>query len=926
MILRWLLTLLLCFCISPVYAAGLYSVSLKDWPSDIVAKINRIAPEINRTNLDEATLNVILKKLDESFNFITLKLVKSNSGNELILVGEISPEVKVRFENLSELSESEAVSTMGLNLTSLMDEDNLKNGVDKLAAFYREMGYRSAEVRYNVESESTLVKTIVFTINKKQRTRLKAITLEGIENPQLLKSISNSLKRKYRNDSLTQETLGKIATELRRHLSTNGYYFAPVPSPQIQFAADELSAKVVYKLQLNQRYYIEIKNTRNFTHDFLEEEVLKINTLYTKDGNLGSELSEQLKNFYVTEGYPHATVLFYETKINDRIHLYLNVDEGPLTKISEFKVIGQFSRSESYYEDRFFELSSAKVQDKIYIKEDIEAAAKNLLIFLQNDGYVNAKLSRVFTNTDREEPRKGLVILQLEEGEQVRVSEVLFNGVQPGNLDAVKSAVGITQGQNLSLIQLEAALLNLKTCYQQQGYLEYKLKNEDEGLTTYSENNSLVRLAFDIHEGPKVTAQSIEIEGNTRTKDKLIFLELDFKPGDVINPEKIEESIQRLQRTGYFNSVEISTLEKDTDIAARTVVVKVVERDPGLRLLGVGVTDENGGTLHGYAGVAYRNFWGRGVGVSFRSEANYNFATIKFLEHKHTLGFVWPYIFETRARFRTSATRSTAIADVRINKVTEANSAIFSIEQDFTSHLTGIFSYSVNTFFDHGIDPDDEIKYGYASESLVIGSIGPAVELDHRDNIFNPTKGNFSRVAFEYAPNGIGNNNVDDFYRVTAETTHYFPLTKSGLVFAQSVRGGYLKNLEDGREGIPFDKRGFSLGGRTTIRGFESGEIFPSTDDIGASYRLGTSTNFKLIKSEFRFPLSHKYDLSAGIFYDGGQVEIDGLNLTDKWRDAVGFGLRYNTPVGPLNLEYAQKLDKKAAESSGAFHLSVGVF
>jgi len=99
--------------------------------------------------------------------------------------------------------------------------------------------------------------------------------------------------------------------------------------------------------------------------------------------------------------------------------------------------------------------------------------------------------------------------------------------------------------------------LNLKSFYQNEGYLEYKLKNENESLTTYSESNALVRLYFDVHEGPKVVAQSIDIEGNTRTKDKIIFLELDFKPGETLNPAKIEESVQRLQRTGYFNSVEI---------------------------------------------------------------------------------------------------------------------------------------------------------------------------------------------------------------------------------------------------------------------------------------------------------------------------------------------------------------------------------
>ena len=61
-------------------------------------------------------------------------------------------------------------------------------------------------------------------------------------------------------------------------------------------------------------------------------------------------------------------------------------------------------------------------------------------------------------------------------------------------------------------------------------------------------------------------------------------------------------------------------------------------------------------------------------------------------------------------------------------------------------------------------------------------------------------------------------------------------------------------------------------------------------------------------------------------FYECPKVFIDQVNLTDRYRDSAGIGLRYNTPVGPINLEYARKLDKKSYESEGAFHLSVGVF
>jgi outer membrane protein insertion porin family len=922
-----LLTSLFLFSLSARAERG-YSVNLKDWPPDISSKILQIAPEMGKKEISPESLNTALKKIDDSFHFNSLKLVKTGNGNELLLLGEISPEVKkINFDGLTDLTDAEALSLMGLNASNLLDENNLKAAVEKLAQYFREQGYRSASVSYEIVSESSIAKVVNFNVNKKEKTKLVDIQLQGLDSEKMTAKIESNLKKNFRYATLNQETLNKISVRMREQLSTNGYYLTQVPSPQISFAANELTARVIFKVTSSKRYYIEVQNTQRFEHTNLEDDVLKLNTYSSKDENMVSDLVEKLKAYYVLQGYPHVNVTTTENKKNNLTYLYLNVDEGPYTQISDFKVVGQYSRTEKFYKDKFYELASPSVQKGIYLKDDIELAAKNLLIYLQNDGFVNAKLSRVFVSTERENPSHGLVVIQLEEGTQVKISQINFVGVSPENLAGVQEAAKLSANQSLSLSQLELSILNIKNYYQSQGYIEYKLLNENTDLMNYSEDNSTASIKFEIAEGPKVEVQSILIDGNTRTKDKLILIELDFKPGDTLNPAKIEESISRLQRTGQFNSVEISTLEKDKPIAQRTVVIKVVERDPGVRVIGVGVTDENKGTLRGYTGVAYRNFFGWGVGLSARADLNYNFALLRYLEQKYTFGFVWPYLFETRARFRTSATRSNTIGDVTINKVTEANTAVFSIEQDFTSHFTGIFSYSVSTYKDHGITNEDEIKYGYSSESLVIGSIGPTIDLDYRDNLFNPTKGSFSRLSGEYATEFLGTNNVDDFYRVTAQTTHYFPYKDSGFVFVQSLQGGYVKDIDSVKnEGIPFDKRGFTLGGRTTVRGFESSEFFPSTTELGASYRLNTSSSYELVKSELRFPISFKYDLSGAVFYDGGRVQIEGVNLIDGWRDAVGVGLRYNTPVGPLNLEYAQKLQKKAGESDGAFHLSVGVF
>lgn len=910
-------------------AAEKYSVNLKDWPPDIAAKIIKTTPLISQKELTPEDLNFILKKLDDSFNFNSLKMVKVDNTNELALVGEISPEVKeIKFEDLFDTTESEALALMGLNPTNILDEEILKAGTEKLAEFYREMGYRSAQVKYEIKSESTISKTVYIYVIRKEITELTDIVVDGLDILSIQKDIQKHLQRKFRAATVNQETINKVSAELRKQLSIQGYYLTQVPSPQIIFAADDLTARLMFKLKPAQRYYVEVINTKQFEHTYLEEDVLKLETYQSKDQNIGSDLTEKLKAFYISEGFPHVNIPFYENKKDGRIFLYLNVEEGPRTTIDDLQITGQLSRDESFYKKKFYDLASAKVQDKVYLKEDVELAAKNLLIFLQNEGFVNAKMSRLFVSTSRENPSQGIVVIQIEEGQQVHVASIQYEGVSSANLEGLKQATNLQIGQSLSLIQLEQSLLNIRKYYENLGHIEYKLLNEESDLINYSENNSLADLKFKIKEGPKVEVQSILIEGNTRTKDKLILIELDFKVNDLLTPAKIEESISRLQRTGHFNSVEISTLEKDTDVALRTVVVKVAERDPGVKVLGVGLTDENEGTLHGYAGIAYRNFDGWGIGLSLRSELNYNFASIRYLEQKHTLGFVLPYLFETRARFRTSATRSNTIADILINKVTEANTAVFSIEQDYSSHVTGVLSYTVSTFKDHGITPEDEIKYGYTSESIVIGSFGPTIDVDYRDNLFNPTKGSFSRLSLEYAAESLGNNNIDDFYRVIGQTTFYFPYKDTGFVFVQSLRGGYIQDIDPVKtEGIPFDKRGFTLGGRTTIRGFSSTEFFPSTqNELGASYRFKTSSTFELVKSEVRFPLSVKYDLMGALFYDGGRVRIEGVNLLDGWRDAVGIGIRYNTPVGPLNLEYAHKLLKKAGESDGAFHLSIGVF
>ena len=909
-----------------------YQLNLKDWPVDVVERMKIEVPELANENLTEEKINLALKKLDQKMQFNSLKIVAINGTNETRLVGEISAIVdKIEFNGLEDMSDSEALTLTNLTLKNALDEENLKLATEKLLQFYRDQGYRSTKINYDIVSISTLKKSVVFHIDTRKQTQLSGLQVEG---PDLNSTaeIENVLRINFLGKVMTQENLNKVNIRLRKELNAHGYFTTPLASPQIVFSANELKARVIFKLKKMTQYGVEILNAHQYSNSRLEEDVLKLDTYFSKDVNFGADLKDKLKEFYISEGYPHIEVPFYERKQGERIVIVLNLDEGPYTRIEKVKVSGQYSRPDKFYVKKILELSSPHVADRnVYIKEDIEQGTKNLIVFLQNEGFVNARLGRVQITTNREKPSEGFVNVQLDEGPKVVIASIDFTGPQTQSPDELRAVTGLEVGRPLSLINLEEALNALRKFYNGLGYIEYKLLNESKDLMTYSDKNTLAHLKFEIAQGPRVEVQSILIEGNVITQDKLILTEIDFKPGDILTPSKISESNSRLLKTGHFSAVDITTVEAGSNISQRTVLVKVTEREPGIFTVGGGVTNENAGTVRGYTGVAYRNIGGWGRGVSARVEGTYNYAKFKFIESKIILGAVEPYLLESRARLRLNLTRSREISDYNLRKVTELNSSVLSVEQDFTSHFTGIWDlFNVTTYVDRGMTPEDEIAHNYQYSDLVIGSTGPTLDFDYRNNLFNPTKGSFTRFTAEYASEFNGSNKVDDFLRLTAQTTFYVPYKETGIVFAQSLRGGYIQDIKKLGYGIPFDKKGFSLGGRTTIRGFNSDEFFPSTADnrpgVGPNFKLQSFSYYNLVKSELRFPLVNKWDLMGAVFYDGGQVLIDGYRAEDNWRDAVGVGLRYNTPVGPINVEYAQKLDKKSYESEGAFHLSIGVF
>ncbi|MDG0816088.1 BamA/OMP85 family outer membrane protein [Bdellovibrio svalbardensis] len=905
------------------------NIDLSNFPAEVRADIYKRFPQAQNDRIG-------LDQVDEIIRFIQLRpdfdrLQVLDSGNVYKVTYIKTKRIgEVQFQGLKYLSKSEAANYLAIKSGDVFDQQTLIDQGEKLRQSYKDLGFFNAVIDIEMPPREDGNVDIHVKVTENKRTLVANIILQSA-NQELNKSLAIKLE-KVVDDPLTDKTLADINKRARDFLTKEHYVRADLTGPTISYSKDEAEATLTYRLERVEKYAFEFKGIYLLSERKIKN-AIDLDTFYSANPTIGAELAQKIRAYYLAEGYARAEVNQQEVETNTPFFkkIVFEIDEGPRIKIQDIVINGKFSRKPAYY-SHFIKTHSSEIVDKGYFnKDDLDTGVRNLALQLQNEGYLQTKIvsTRFQYNRDKTEVT---LFVNLTEGPLTVIKAVEFSGNSAYSNEQLLKVTSLNPGP-LKLSQIEAAVSNIKNYYKNNGYIEMQLLNEKEDLVTYDETSTQAILHFKIFEGPQVRAASIVIEGNNFTKDYVILKELDVEPGQLITPQKIEDSITHLQRTGFFSTIEVRTLEEKTTQANRTVLVKVTERDPGLFTVGAGATNERTFTLRGYTSIAYRNLLGTGRGLSLRLEGNYNVTEFKYLESKIVLGYLEPYLFDTKLRGRINITRSSQITDYNVGQITDVNSYTYSLEKDLTTHILGTYDvWSMAQVKDYGLDE----RYPYQPTRQDIVTTGPNVDFDYRDNPFTPTRGTFTRVTAEYSDPVIGSTETIKYWRAVASFTHYWHVDrwqKQPVVWANQVRGGYLKNLAQTNSninGVPWDKKGFSLGGTSTVRGYEAGtEYFPNNKDLGIEgtsnkYYLTTDSTMFLIKSELRFPVYGS--LGGAAFYDAGEVLIEGLDIKEPYRASTGFGIRYNTPVGPLSVDMAWKLNMQPGESPWRIHLSIGTF
>lgn len=915
---------------------------------------NKLSPEVQTeiqdkfkdysTKLTPEMGDNIIRYLMNKGLYDKVEIEEEKSGGPYHIQVEYTHKISsLNYVGNHEYYESELAEMLQVKEGQKFDIETLLEGAEKIKINYATKGFLNAQVDLLLPKNIQGDIDVKVQITENQRTLIRKINFE-ISNKKL-KMALEKISKKFEDTEYTEQNLKEFIDKIKEDLKENNYVRSEILEPQVSFNKDQTSVSLSYVIDKPEKYDFDFNGNLEFSDSSLTD-ALDINNFYSASIDVGAELAVRLKKFYFNKGFARIQV---ETEEFPKDEAFLravkfNIKEGPLIKIEKIKFIGQFAQKEKYYVELLKNNSGPLTSSVIYNKDEIELGLKNLITLLKNQGFLRAQVKTYHAPYNKEKTKVTLTV-QLDEGPQTILKRISIHGNNSFTKEALLDIIDLDINKPLKLNVLESRLADLKNHYREKGFIDIDITNENTDLVTYGEDQTEAFLNFNLNEGPQVFAETIILDGNSFTKDYVILNELDFKRGDILTPNKIEESRNRLQKLGLFTQVEIKMIEEKTSVSKRTVVVKVSEANPGLFNMGMGFSNERELTLRGFIGIAYRNIGGTARGVSLRTDLNYNIADIQFVESKIAAGYVEPYIFNSRAKGRLNISREKQVTDYDTKEITEINQTTWGLDQNVSSHFSVSWDvWSLATVKEsylppyNTLDANSDNQPDYKSSLLNIATTALTFEWDYRDHPFNTLKGSLHRLTTEYANPWLGSNQTIEYYKLGLQTTHYYNI-KTTWVWANSLRGGYIQNLStETNGGVPYDKKGFVLGGISTIRGFEAGtkERFPNDKDLGIqNFKLKTQSHYYLIKSEIRFPIYG--NLGGALFYDGGAVYIDDPPASgtsklafreDPYRDAAGFAFRYTTPVGPLDLAIGFKLDRKKerGESSERFHFSFGSF
>jgi len=665
---------------------------------------------------------------------------------------------------------------------------------------------------------------------------------------------------------------------------------------------------------------IDINGAKELSKDSLKDGLKQIGLMEAKiyDKSALDKAEKEIKRQYVSRGYYSAEVTITVTPLErNRVSLTVNITEGEVAKIRDINIIGTKAFKEkdllSLFELRtpgWFTWISSNDQ---YSKQKLTADLETLRSFYLNRGYLEfaVESTQVQITPDKQDI---YITININEGPVYKVTDVKLAGELLVPEAELKRLITVKPGDTFSREKIVDSQKRISDRLSNDGYSFANVNPVPE----IDREKQTAAFTFFVDPGRRVYVRRINISGNNRTRDEVIRREMRQFEGGWYSGDKIQRSKQRLDRTSFFDDVNIETppVPGTTDQVDINITVK--ERQTGSITLGAGYSTSDKLVLSG--SISQSNIFGSGNQLVLQVNSG-------SINKVYAVSFTNPYATTDGVslgydvyRRDVNATNLTGVAPYKTS--TSGLGLRLGLplnEEDFVNLGLGFEHTDVSVDFSDPLNPPppqyvDFINIFGQKTNTVRTNAGWA--RDSRDSIFYPTKGRLQEVAAEAGtpPGDL------KYYRLTYHQQYLYPAA-SWLTISLNGELGYANGY--GNKPLPFFKN-FYAGGVGSVRGFQTSSLGPR--DVNGN-ALGGNKRITL-NAEALLPLPGlKTDKSVrfSVFVDGGNVfgQDEKIRFGDL-RYSTGVGVSWFSPVGPLKFNLGVPIKKKEGDKIERFQFQLG--
>lgn len=824
------------------------------------------------------------------------------------------------------------------------------NVAEMLQNFYFDRGYLAAAIRPVVEVRHDPDATILtFEIESGPRASVRAVTVNGdpLEPREaFLERIRASPGRTYQRVEV-QERLSDYLDRLRRQ----GRYEAQGSHRILSQSDDGRSVDLQVTIDPGPAVLIRFEGDP-LPKDMIDE-LVPVQQEGAADADIIEDSEQRIAAYLRQQGYWKASVTSARREIDGRVEIVFTVRRGLQYRIDGgASVSGNVSVPADVLSPALENLEDGEV----FTVANLDAASSAIRGIYLRRGFGQVKVESAANEVNPSSSGEGRVkpAIVITEGPLMTVGAITFSGNESIGSATLAGRVSSRPGEPYYEPQVIQDRENVIAEYLNRGFATATVN-----VVPTVEEASKVQLEFRVSEGPQSIVDHVLIVGNVKTDLRVIEREVQLKEGEPLGLEALFETRRRLGALGLFRRIRITEIAHGE--SQRRDVLITVEEAPsttigyggGLELserLGRGEAGEAQEVFElaprGFFEVGRRNLGGKNRSInlytrlSLRSDFDQDGDgnTFGFAEYRVIGTYREPRTFGWAADVTITAALEQGVRST-FNFARKGMNAEILRRLSPQVRATARYTFATTRIFDQQLTEEDEqARIDRVFPQVRLSAFSSSIARDTRDDALDPTRGLFLSAEGSLAARALGGQ--VGFVKSYVQAQGYRRLSAARrIIFAARVAvglaDGFPREIETTDPGgnpvveviedLPASER-FFAGGDTTVRGF-------ALDSLG-SVRTITPSGFPrggnglvLLNAELRVPVWR--DLGAAFFVDAGNVfeRVTQIEPSDL-RTAVGLGIRYRSPVGPLRFDVGFKLDRREfggkLEDRQAFHFSFG--